>query len=71
MKVRDINNTEIKVGDTVTKYAVMFDENSKHEQRVVKALAPMHENGEYMVWFVGGGGAHHPKACAVVRGGDK
>jgi len=64
-EVLDMNGIEIKVGDTVRKYSIIKDKNSSFKIATVKYVAPMHDDGESMIW-AGGGGAHHPLACEVV-----
>jgi len=65
-KVKDMNGTEIKIGDSVRKHYLLNRESSPYKEGVVQRIAPMHSDGEAMIW-AGKGGAHHPLACVVVK----
>lgn len=64
----DMNNVEIKEGDEVKVWSLLHQRDGLPEIRTVKSVGPMHSGGLDMVWFVGGGGCHHAKACEVMVG---
>ena len=65
MKVKDMNNVVIKIGDRVKKHTIINDSGSDYKISTVKHIAAMHMGGNLMIW-AGSGGAHHPKACGEV-----
>lgn len=65
-KIKDMNGIEIKIGDKIKKHSLIKDPTSSFKEATVKFLDPMHSGGDNMVW-AGGGGAHHPMACAVIK----
>lgn len=64
--VKDMNGVEINLNDKVKKHSIIGDPNSGFKEGVVTYLDSMYEGGEMMVW-AGSGGAHHPKACIVIK----
>jgi len=65
-KVKDMYDNEINIGDKVRKHSIIGDDESNFKEGRVVHLAPMHSDGELMVW-AGSGGAHHPEACVVIE----
>ena len=61
-----MKNKTINIGDKIRKHSIIGDENSSFKEATVEHLLPMYSDGEILVW-AGSGGAHHPKACVVLK----
>lgn len=66
MNVNDMHGNEIKEGQLIKRFPLINDDSGEFKLRTVRAIGPMHEGGENMVWFNEGGGAHHPRATVVM-----
>lgn len=64
--VTDINGIEIEPGSIVKRHALIGKKCEIPPVRTVESIAPMAPGCEPMIWFKGGGGAHHPKAVEVI-----
>lgn len=67
MNVTDMNGKELKEGQKVNRYPLIGKKTGEPKVRTISSIGPMHAGGETMIWFEEGGGAHHPKACEVIR----
>jgi hypothetical protein len=54
-----------KIGDRVRVYRLMNPRDHLLGVSVIKNIAPMHNNGEDMLWLDGIIGAWHPDACEL------
>lgn len=65
--VLDINGNEIQEGQRVLRWPLINKKQGEPKERTVSHIGSMHSGGETMIWFEEGGGAHHPKACEVIK----
>jgi hypothetical protein len=63
------NKHKFEVGQKVRVYGLMNPRRDYKEDRIIKAIGPMH-SGPDMIWFEGGGGAWHPDACEPINETD-
>lgn len=65
--IKDMNGVDLKIGQKVNRWPLLNKKTGEPKVRTIDDIAPMHGGGEVMVWFIEGGGAHHPLACEVIR----
>ena len=56
-----------QVGCRVRYFSVMYPRMNEKGVTTVRAIGPMHEGGEVMLWLDGVRGAWHPDACELVE----
>lgn len=64
--LKDMNGQRIEIGSYVKRYPLINKKTNNFKLKKIKHIAPTHTGGEILVWFEGGGGAHHPKAVEVI-----
>lgn len=63
----DMDGNILEVGQLVNRWPLINKKEGEPKRRKIKHISPMHAGGESMIWFEGGGGAHHPKACELIE----